>query len=355
MSTHTQTPTGERFFMREPEVDYQASLDCYDTAHAWQVLRDTIERCGASVVSDTVPFPNPHVGERDRIYPRDPLIVLTEGDRPYICPTQVIADGLGDEANEIVAQLKAQPGMGFGPMIKGNIEGGNLVADARRGLLFLGVNNQVQAFVHGFGKAPDYQSLQARVGDCDPHHRRELHRERRYYGKHQREWIEDARDASKRGALRDGRMPYQLVTLFMKDEYAQDFYHLDGAFNVLPTGEAVVCRAVLSRAALHRIDTIFGDRQIEVPLEDAYKGACNFITVGHHVIVPHSPPALRAAMETLGYAVITPEQVGLPEGAWMFSERAGPRCASLKLTPDYGFPDHEKRRDPKAAALIPSR
>ncbi len=318
--------TGEIFVMRAPDMRmtsavYGDAFRAYDKEkhHFWDVLKQVIERSGGEVLA--MPEGGREVDaheERSPMYVRDAAVV--HGER-YAANSKDTLDPLvRHEREEMEALLDAKPGIALKRHdIEGYVEGGNVVRHPSKKLLFVGIN-------HTLAHAITDQQMETM-----PRFPREplLKHNQRYFARKYLTANEGMAEA----------LDTRVIPLFMPVTSGGDIYHLDGVFGMLPTGEALVCRELLSRAANLAIDKYVGkEKVIAISREDALKGTTNFITVGSRVITPYASNELRARFTALGYQTIMPKDVGLPDYAWTFGDMASVRCVTLKLTEDKGFP-----------------
>jgi len=345
-----QPPTGEQFLMREPAtLSRLVSPGAAAMNNHWHGLRLAIEQAGAEVVADTSRSTFLVAG-RHSMYPRDPGLMLQVGNQRFYVTPDAPGAPAPREAKEIATLLKRK-GLATHVTAPGQFDGGDIVQDAANNLLFVGVSN------HHFMKkiVPSMHewltALAAQQGTEVPEHfdprdhvdaeqLQNYHREVVRHAQPKRQWLEHVRDRWSPEPLlaREGQ-GLRIVPLFIPDTHSTEFYHLDGVFNVLPTGEAVVCEEALGKAARHLIHKYIGeDRILPITIDEARRGATNFITVGDHIITPYASPKMQEWFRGLGYQVTDPKTMHLPEGAWNFGHGAGPRCATLKLTPDKGHP-----------------
>lgn len=363
-NTHAVVPTGETFVMCTPK-DWLVELvfpskrreqRYYDT------LRDTIIACGGKVLTTRV-APVQSFEDRLGMYPRDVGIVLPRGEEPILFTPGTHGAASSMETHRL-ARLAEKHDLAREETIPGRVDGGNMIYDPSRHVLFVGVSNYHHVTLHApdnWRTQTDAQGVKRRVA-CDPIEnvppelRQDYVRARIRYAEPTREWLSAAREKMPAATVDGVEKPLQIVPLFMPDKDIKTFYHLDGVFNMLPSGQAVACPSVMSKAALHRVERIVGkDKIFAVSEQDAARGATNFITVGTHVITPYASDTLKKQLAGLGYNVVDPPAVGLPSGAWRFSDGAFVRCATLKMTPDMGYPQAEKNRGAEAAVSIPSR
>ena len=328
--------TGEHFIMRPRQMHaYDANVErrtSGEYAHLyWQKLRETILACGGEV--DTVP-PTRFRGLRDRsaMFVRDTGVMIYHEDTAMmVIPTQHSARMHGESR----ALKPAMEARGIVQMpLPGSMEGGNIVFDAHRNTLYWGVNNREHM-----------RELERKGDQFHPAWRRSPEKKRIAEHIHKTDMIHsDAKALATASAVLDGHAkveknnaPFQVIPMFVPDRHSVEFYHLDGALGILPSGQMVVCREALSHVSQRAIAASGADIY-PVSMEEARLGATNFITVGGHVITPYASPGLKQFFEKQGYAVIDPPSVGLPRGAWQFGPMAGVRCATLKTTRDMGFP-----------------
>ena len=328
-------PTGEQFLMREPQRDFMFIDDnrralSFRAHGMWQALQAVLEHSGAQVHT-LQPTKWRLGGERSAMYVRD-VGFMVRPDGQSIC---VLADGnhklLRQEAGPVQGALDAL-GVGHVP-IHGSAEGGNLVSDPSRNVLYWGVNNRNhmrELLMKGHDFHPFWRAFEYR-----PHAER-VNRLKR--AKPSAEALMRANDVlTTAPQMQQDGNPMRILPMFTKDEHAVEFYHLDGALGVLPGGQMVACTPVLSRVS-QRVLEASGADIYPLSIEEARDGATNIITVGNRIITPSAPSGLKRFYEEHGYEVIDPRSVGLSEGSWQFGPMAGPRCATLKLTPDHGFP-----------------
>ena len=241
----------------------------------------------------------------------------------HATPNNGFATALWHEGNHAAKAMAAYYAEKDEPLyLKGTLEGGNVVQDPSRKKIFVGIN------------FADY---------LNHHAERPNEAERQRYQESFDLAVKGLQEMMERPeyTLPDGSH-YEVIPLRMKDETAQQFYHLDGAFACLPSGQILWCRELFTNEAQLQVERQVGrDNLIQVSKEDAAKGALNFITVGKRIITPHVPEKLAETLEGIGYEVVTPKSSGLKEGQWMFQKMGAVRCATMKITPDFGYP-HEK-------------
>lgn len=204
--------------------------------------------------------------------------------------------------------------------IYGTMEGGNVVIDPKRHKIFVGT------------------SIRVCLRDKGPNPPTDADKER-YLGFEQRA-INELQALLKTPEMQlEGGGHYEVVPLRISDATCSRFYHLDGCLNVLPTGQVVVYPGAFTKTAMLALEGAVGKGSImAIAEEDAVKGATNFITVGDAIITPHASARLGKDFQQLGYKVVQPTDMGLTEGSWMFNAGAAVRCATLKVTPDRGYP-----------------
>lgn len=301
-------PTGERFIMRKPVL--QLSLVPKDLRNNqkilqnWDSLRQTIERCGGQVevmpAMKTVLHP-----PRDPMYVRDAALFLPNDSGDDLVFSQLVYPHERKERNALRNFLKDRdmPTISTEP---GMFEGGNLVYDAKRHILFWGVCNShyLDELQHGGMREwlPDIAAEKSRRAGM----KQETNR---YFAE---AFAEAAPSLQSDEALtRDGKN-LRVAPMFIPDKVAQDCYHLDGALGMLPTGEAVVCYERLSKTAIAALEKLVGrEHIIRVDENAAHFGATNFITVGSNLILPYAPREMKERVEALGYRVIDPSSQGL--------------------------------------------
>lgn len=357
------TPTGETFVMCTPK-DWL--LDLVSPSHRrkqrhYDALRDTIEACGGTLVTEKIARPE-RFDERIGMYPRDVGIVLPrDGEAILFTPTRHGAASRSETRH--LVRIAEKHNLAREERIAGRVEGGNMIYDPTRHVLFVGVSNyhQVQPYHERYARTETDEHGNTRRVYRDPleYIPEEKHAafkaDRIRHAAPTREWLAAAREQMPALDMPEGEKKLRVVPMFMPDKDIDRLYHLDGIFNILPTGQAIMCPSVMSKTARHMAECIVGKGNIiAIDEEAALRGATNFITVGTHVITPYAPPALKETLQSLGYDVVDPPSVGLPEDAWRFSPGAFVRCATLKMTPDKGFPEVEKNRGATAAVFLPS-
>lgn len=329
--------------------------------YGWERLKVAIERYGGTV--SVIPSGTAKgttlqqiANERDPMFVRDTGLFLPHGSngRHYFSePTRWA--GVNEE-NDTARRHVAERN-GHTELLPGYFEGGNLVYDAHRNTLFWGVNNYdylnyldeealAQDQLEGEGKPRDFpmaDPVQERARKFDikqiesmPAGQALARAYERFVGK---------------AHTQHGGKPFRIVPMFIPDAVSQECYHLDNALGILPTGEAVYCPAVLSQTARKAIEKhIEPSMRIPISRDELEHGAANFITVGHHLITPFCGPRLRARLEQAGYSIVDPATMGMPEGFWEFAPGGFVRCATLKTTPDAGYPAPVPARSPLVAA-----
>lgn len=308
--------TGEVFLMRPCSYKDREERSYMHLHEGWEALKDTIESCGGEVRLLSPPFNH---GSRSPIFVRDLGVFVDDVILGY--PGSFDHPLLQPEMHTLRHFVRDTPGLSF-VELGGRLDGGNIVPYIPGGVLFAGVtHNDAKHATHAI------QRMLGHIPDADL---------QLLYRRKQSEHLPSHLEASHALQSQTGRC---VVPIHVRSEHTGQFYHLDGALGVLPSGEAVVCREVLGHAALGLLDKYIGrERIIPVSREEALKGAANLITVGAHVIAPYAPLSMREALGNRGYTVLTPKDVGLAEGAWMFAPMGGVRCATLKITGDKGFP-----------------
>lgn len=306
--------------------------------HAWNRLREVIEDCGGQVTVLPASVKESlwrNVGLRPNdlrssMFVRDPGFMLYPNGQAAFFSANAAAPALRSEAQAIRRALH-DPAKA---PLKGHVDGGNLVYDAHRNILFWGVSNAE----HVTQKAALTQKypalLQAgKLHAYDVNNRIKLARP-------MGDALKQAGEAfSKEPMLEKDGQPFRIVPIFIPDGVSPTFYHLDGVFGMLPSGEAIVCEELLGRAARRALEKTIGKEHIFLVSEnEARAGATNFITVGNHVITPYASKMLKHYLAERGYDVIDPPAAGLPHDAWMFGPMGAVRCATLKVTEDMGFP-----------------
>jgi N-dimethylarginine dimethylaminohydrolase len=311
--------TGEIFLMRPPTL-FETPQEAQASFQAWHELAETVEHCGGSVV-----MMKPRTdGYRDSTFTRDTGIVLhTNEGWSFFAYPETEEGGLHQKEINDVRKILKHTNVEEKIGLPGYFQGGNVVHDPKRNITFWGVTNYDalrEASEPGFNGNPiDVRlDLAKDTGDA----------------------LRYAYQAfSQHPALAVDGKPHRVIPMFIPDSHAEQFYHLDGVFNVLPTGQAVICRSLLSKTAWSAAEKTIGSKDmILIDQDEAEKGATNFITVGSTIITPYASEKTAQKFRALGYEVIQPQDVGLPQGAWMFADMGAVRCATLKLTEDKGFP-----------------
>jgi len=316
--------TGEVFVMR-PYADMELhSYSVADPRKSWETLKATITRCGAEVRL----LPALYNGDsRSPIFVRDTGIA--DAGKLLLYPDTAISWDLKEELESLRWFAKADPDRLPQPRdVPGVLEGGNVVSHPVRQMYFVGItHDEAQGYLHAFGFTQNFSSGEERT--------KIYNREKRYH----------APFYLKANKALASETQKKVIPLYVKPEYANEFFHLDGALGVLPTGQAVVCKEVFSRTALAALETYIGrENMIGISLDDARRGATNFITVGGYVITNYASAALKETLAEIGYRAVDPTAVGLEPGAWMFGPMGAVRCATLKLTEDRGFPAPQPER-----------
>ncbi|MFM9890034.1 MAG: hypothetical protein ACKVOE_05230 [Rickettsiales bacterium] len=335
--------TGERFLMREPEFPRRRDSRCqWEAEQKYHSLRrrlyrlkDAIELAGGEVTM----LPSRDGVRPGAMYVRDPVASIAQADgsmstwAPHVLPV------FGDRKHAKIAQAELMQGEKV--MLPGRFEGGNLIPDRSRNLVFWGVNNH------------DYVvQFKARNNHRWRRETPEDHVRRLAMAKPYAQALGAARAHHQAADADAAVQPPRVVALYIPNEHADSYYHLDGVMNVLPTGQAMLLPGILSKPAMYLLDKHIpaGDR-IALQGEDLHRNATNFITVGSTVITPYASDKLKKTLGKLGYGVIDPSAMGLEIGDWDFSFRAGPRCVTQKITPDYGFPEPKKSHPVARAAF----
>lgn len=349
MDLPQQPSTGEVFVMRNAVNGRSLSYWLgREPSSNWETLCETIERCGGTVKRGPTDYGILHdVNKRAPIFTRDPGVPSNWIDEPKMFMSQ--KGVLKSEQRNLKALLKKE-GLAEVEMLPGAVEGGNVVYDQHRHLMFVGVNNFRQQFlpvemsrreveIDGERYLERYDPNQF----IRPEAKHRLFKERLKAAQPHAEWISAARDRFGQDDMTpNGKDKIRVVPLFIPDAELADFFHLDQVFNMLPSGQAIVYRPALSKAANHLIDKHIGKNNvIEVGRKDVMNDAINFITVGDRIITPYASDDLKKQFTKLGYTVIDPVTAGLYPGAWTYGEQGkggAVRCLTLKLTPDHGFP-----------------
>lgn len=332
--------TGEVFVMRAPDLraggllgDIMRHADVQQSKY-WQVLKEVIEHSGAEVrlVKEGGRDVEAHHG-RAPMFVRDTAIVqdgivLTNAE-PGRTPRS------DDERSALLGLLKEDAAYAeHQHEIKGKIEGGNVVRHPRGNMLFVGVNHDA---------ARSVTDAQMRHGWLPSSAGKEVLRMLTH---------SNAKEYGRANAELSAALGQKVIPLYFPLDPHKDFYHLDGVFGVLPSGEAVVCKEKLSRTANLAIEKYIGkDKIIPISATEALNGATNFITVGKRIITPYTNARLTSAFSALGYDTITPQRVGLPDDAWNFAPMGMVRCATLKLTDDKAFPGCEAQKMPQGRGV----
>lgn len=104
------------------------------------------------------------------------------------------------------------------------------------------------------------------------------------------------------------------------------FYHLDTCFCPLNSGHLMYYPGAFNDEDKQKISEVFGDKIIEVSLEDALNFACNMVEHDKNLVLNKCSPKLNFDLEKIGYNVIETE---LTE----FIKAGGSaKCLTLKLT-----------------------
>lgn len=339
--------TGETFFMRPPNGMDRKRPVATSLIHA-------IQNAGGTVV--TMPI-SPTNGRS--FYTRDLGITLSIAGKNYFFHPEPDdrTPKLAAELREVqhsgpLQQASLQGNLTMVP-IDGSFEGGNLVYDPAKRLLFVGLSH------HHFLKSPELASYLEMGADASERMQADMQKNiaPQVRGlallKQKIQEIE-----AQNGVPRDQRI--QVVPLFIPDEkaHASDgecFYHLDGALGILPNGKAMACPAAFTaphpatgdevpNASFRKLRRIYGDALFEVTQEEAKKGATNFITVGSTVIPTFANQRLREFFEGCGFTVSASTDQKIPGSSddWLFNSMAGVRCATQKLTADMQFPPPDR-------------
>jgi N-dimethylarginine dimethylaminohydrolase len=110
---------------------------------------------------------------------------------------------------------------------------------------------------------------------------------------HTYDWIEQI--------LRIPTLPAELVD--------PHFYHLDTCFCPLDSDTALIYPGAFSQKSINNIKRL-GGTLIEVSKEDAHRFACNAVSIGTHIILPHNNPDTEAKLKESGY---TPLPIAMDE------------------------------------------
>lgn len=110
------------------------------------------------------------------------------------------------------------------------------------------------------------------------------------------------------------------------------FYDIDLALSIIkaPNGDQkgliAYCPAAFMPESQHILADFDGVDKIEVSLEEAVKAfACNLVSTGETVIMSAHAPKLKAALESRGLTVLTPEVAELAKGGGYI------RCTTLTI------------------------
>ena len=327
---HSGEHSCEIFVMRQPHYgDGRWTDSQMNTLRGWNILKETIERCGGHVITDQAPTVR-HKEQRNGMFVRDTGIVLDIGNGSKFYSSEKPGAATRSEKRHVMRRLK-KSGIAETVYLPNSMDGGDTIYDPSRRILFVGIKNYdymldvIEGLLH--------EKIAADTGP--PTLAVKDHAQRRQYAATSRGWLH----AAKHKLHASHETPVRVVGLFIPDHQAIDTYHLDGAFNVLPSGQSVWCPELLSNAARHLITTHFPSAERHaVSRSEAQAGATNFITVNKHIITPYAPFALSESFARWGYKVVDPLQVGQETGTWNFGPGAYVRCATLKVTPDSGFP-----------------
>ena len=133
-----------------------------------------------------------------------------------------------------------------------------------------------------------------------------------------------------------GQLRIEVVSLRLID---QRFYHLDTCFVPLPGGRVIYYPPAFDERSRQQIESLVpADRRIEVGDEDALGFACNAVRLDQTLITSHASGALRRALETWGYDVVT-----TPLTEFI---KAGGAAKCLTLVLDQDLPDDFRQRRP---------
>lgn len=324
--------TGEIFLMRPVSQKDMDKPTSQPAIHAHEVLQQTIERCGGTV--HLLP-PAPRDADASSMYVRDAGFILhTPNQKPiFFTPQQPVKKAQGSTIKAIVAAGVVHPNI---RSIQGKFEGGNVIFDPSENTLYWGTNNYHKLWE----MVQQGQDWEPKAKWAKEELAAEFARRAMPYDAA----LGSARDNLESCAgLKKNDKPLRIVHVPMPDAWVapvegdpvRGVFHLDGALNFLPTGEAMLCEPMLP----HSVTAALNHKvQFHITPEEASRGATNFITVGKHVITPYASEAMKEFFQEAGYTVIDPPSVGLPEGAWRFGHYAGVRCATLKTTPDLEYP-----------------
>ena len=133
-----------------------------------------------------------------------------------------------------------------------------------------------------------------------------------------------------------GQLRVEVVSLRLVD---QRFYHLDTCFVPLPGGRVIYYPPAFDERSRQQIESLVpADRRIEVGDEDALGFACNAVRLDQTLITSHASGALRRALDTWGYDVVT-----TPLTEFI---KAGGAAKCLTLVLDQDLPDDFRQRRP---------
>ena len=128
----------------------------------------------------------------------------------------------------------------------------------------------------------------------------------------------------------------EVVSLRLVD---RRFYHLDTCFVPLPGGRVIYYPPAFDERSRQQIESLVpAGQRIEVGDEDALGFACNAVRLDQTLITSHASGALRRALETWGYDVVT-----TPLTEFI---KAGGAAKCLTLVLDQDLPDDFRQRHP---------
>jgi len=124
------------------------------------------------------------------------------------------------------------------------------------------------------------------------------------------EWIAETFDMKPRLRWNPGKQKFELSehadpNLFSLELNTGEFYHLDTCYCPLDKGHVFMYPGAFTEAGVKRIYEVWGhENVIECPREDAFKFACNAVSIGDTVILSSASDELKDRFAKKGYNVI---------------------------------------------------
>lgn len=263
-----------------------------DLAHNWLALKETIEQLGAKVIVH-----QPKEQSKDDIYTRDAIVVLSAESKTYLTPScEQIKNKRERSVNRLESMKAEMDKRGYKKIeVDAYFEGGDVVLDAKKKLLFIG------------HKPEDVEQA--------------------------KQTQKSVQDALKTAGIED------IEVIMVPRQDARKYYHLDLGMARLPHGEMLVAKEMLDDKTLAVLQDKYGKELIVASGLDGHL-VTNQIAIGDTLVMPACSEMLGAQLNKMGYQVVSPEQ--LPGKVnWNFGDVSptfgiggqdvGPHCMTLDI------------------------